>query len=175
MALAGTQIFKGSADVQWPEKERREQQFVTDYILSKLKKYDLKITRPYTLQAGSLLHICTEITGILSPRNSLKDLISALHPTPAVCGVPENLAKTFILNNEHYDREYYTGYLGELNMNDKQTNLYVNLRCMKTEPDPVGHIRASLYIGGGITVDSIPEKEWEETVAKSNTIKRVLC
>ncbi|MCK5637446.1 MAG: chorismate-binding protein, partial [Flavobacteriaceae bacterium] len=44
-----------------------------------------------------------------------------------------------------------------------------NLRCMQ-----IKNSNAIVYVGGGITVDSIPENEWEETVAKSEVMKRVI-
>ena len=46
---------------------------------------------------------------------SLDDLVGSIHPTPAVCGFPKVAAKHFILENENYNRAFYTGYLGELN------------------------------------------------------------
>ena len=49
------------------------------------------------------------------------------------------------------------------------SSLYVNLRCMQIKQD-----KAYIYVGGGITKDSIPNKEWEETVAKSKTMLKVL-
>ena len=63
---------------------------------------------------------------------------------------------------------FYSGYLGELNMNN-ETNLYVNLRCMQIQENQI-----LLYIGGGITAASIAEKEWDETVFKAEVIKRIL-
>jgi isochorismate synthase len=95
-------------------------------------------------------------------------LIDALHPTPAVCGLPKESAKEFILENEGYDRSFYTGFLGELSV-ENRSNLFVNLRCMQVK-DATYYI----YIGGGITSASVPEKEWEETVAKSKVMLRVL-
>lgn len=112
-----------------------------------------------------------------------------MHPTPAVCGLPKDISKAFILKNENYNREFYTGFLGELNIKERKSrnvnrhniendayasvknvsNLYVNLRCMQLVNN-----HAIVYIGGGITKDSIPEKEWEETVSKSQVIKSIL-
>lgn len=193
MALAGTQAYKGTIDALWREKEIEEQQIVTDAIFENLKnKVSGKIARsePYTSRAGNLLHLKTDIQGNLNTENTnLKQLISALHPTPAVCGLPKEKAKSFILENETYDREFYSGFLGELNMKienkrnsnrrnqenrayasiSRKTDLFVNLRCMKLEEG-----RAHLFIGGGITKDSKPAEEWEETVNKSHTIKSVL-
>ena len=81
-------------------------------------------------------------------------------------------SKAFILEHEKYNRQYYTGFLGELNIENKEertTTLFVNLRCMKVIGDT-----AHIYVGGGVTKDSDPEKEWEETVAKTNTMLQVL-
>ncbi len=168
MALAGTKSFKGSLNVSWGEKEKEEQQIVTDYIINQLVNFDISVSIPFTKKAGSLIHICTEIEGELINKNQLEDIINKLHPTPAVCGLPKNIAKNFIIENEDYNREFYTGYLGELNIN-AQSHLFVNLRCMQ-----INKQNASLYIGGGITLESNPENEWVETVIKSEVMKRVL-
>ena len=74
-----------------------------------------------------------------------------------------------------YERDYYTGFLGELNIPQEKssvpkTALFVNLRCMKINDKN----SASLFIGGGITEDSNAEREWEETISKSKTMKCVL-
>ncbi|MDG2193851.1 MAG: chorismate-binding protein [Polaribacter sp.] len=170
MALAGTQIDKELKEVVWLQKEKEEQQFVTDYIVDAVSKVcvDVQKSATETVKAGSLLHLKTAISGNLNTQKfTLKTLINALHPTPAVCGLPKEAAKWFIAENESYDRSFYTGFLGELNMDDSE--LYVNLRCMCVE-----NKLAHLYVGGGITKDSDPELEWQETVSKSRTIKKVL-
>ena len=170
MALAGTQKYNGTTKVLWENKEKQEQRYVTEYILENLKESveSLEVTPPFTVQAGSLVHIRTDISGTLKSADSLENLINALHPTPAVCGLPKAVATAFILRNEGYDRAYYSGYLGELNRNDS-TDLYVNLRCVHLE-----NKLAYIYVGGGITADSIPENEWEETVSKAEVMKKVL-
>ena len=99
----------------------------------------------------------------------LSEIIATLHPTPAVCGYPREKAKAFILKNEKFDRTYYTGFFGELNV-DSQTALYVNLRCLERDTSE----SLKLYIGGGITAKSKAEHEWEETVSKCRTMEAVL-
>jgi isochorismate synthase len=170
IALAGTQKDSGSAEVIWPKKEQEEQQFVTDYIVEKLKNVasDVLVSKPYTVKAGSILHIKTDISGSLNSNAGLQEVIQLLHPTPAVCGFPKEKSKQFILEHEHYNRNFYTGFLGELNMKN-QTDLFVNLRCMEMS----GH-QAHLFMGCGITKDSLPQKEWEESINKSVTMKKVL-
>jgi len=169
MAFAGTQKFEGKTDVIWQEKEKEEQQIVTDFIVETLNSETNKIevSTPFTTKAGTLLHIQTDIKAELKNDFSLKKIIEKLHPTPAVCGFPKDLSKEFILEKEGYNRSFYTGFLGELNFTDNKTSeLYVNLRCMAIE-----NSRVRFYIGCGITKDSDPEKEFFETVNKSVTMK----
>jgi isochorismate synthase len=170
IALAGTQKDTGSNEVVWHKKEQEEQQFVTDYIVEKVKEVasEVVVSKPYSLKAGSIWHIKTDISGTLNSSSSLQQLIQLLHPTPAVCGLPKDKSKAFILENENYDRTFYTGFLGELNIEDN-TDLFVNLRCME-----ISDAQAHLFMGCGITKDSIPEKEWEESTNKSATMKKIL-
>ena len=170
VALAGTQLIADNEMISWGDKEIYEQQLVTNFIEDTLKTaiQNLKISKPYSVKAGHLWHIKTDIEGEISAESSLEKIIQKLHPTPAVCGLPKIMAKDFILQNEAYNREFYTGYLGEININST-TELFVNLRCMKIVDQDI-----SIFVGGGITKDSSPEKEWEETVAKAKTMKNVL-
>ncbi|WP_142785813.1 chorismate-binding protein [Changchengzhania lutea] len=192
MSLAGTQNYDNTLKVTWKQKELQEQQYVTDFILDTIKPVvkDIKVSETETVKTGNLLHLKTKISGHVNPQTlDFKKLLEALHPTPAVCGLPKATAKAFILKHEGYDREYYTGFLGELHL-EKETMprsanrnienrayaikrkcsaLYVNLRCMQI----IDH-QATIYVGGGITKDSITESEWEETVSKSLVMKKVL-
>ncbi|CAM1360250.1 Isochorismate synthase [Tenacibaculum sediminilitoris] len=169
MSLAGTQVYKGTTNVTWQTKEIEEQLFVTDYISERLSSVSSKITTSEieTIKAGKLLHLRTILSGKLKTNTAA--LIKTLHPTPAVCGLPLEASKQFILENENYHRGFYTGFLGELNINTNESNLFVNLRCMQI----VDHI-VYIYVGGGITQDSNAIKEWQETVAKTTTMKKVL-
>lgn len=191
MALAGTQSYNGTLEVNWGTKEYNEQQFVTDFIVENLKPLveSFNVSKTETVKAGNLLHLKTMISATLKVTSNLKLLISAIHPTPAVCGLPKLAAKQFILKNENYNRNFYTGFLGELNfetskaprsgkrnienrayaITKKNTQLYVNLRCMQLIDK-----KAIIYVGGGITLDSVAENEWEETVLKSLIIKNSL-
>lgn len=190
MSLAGTQPFTGDPKPLWKEKEINEQSMVTNYITNALKSLvtQLQISETESVQAGSLMHLRTKITGRLKVLD-IKNLLEVLHPTPAVGGMPKSKAYGFIKENENYNREFYTGYLGELNFKEEisrasnnrnienkayrairtKTDLFVNLRSMQIEGQ-----KATIYIGGGITLDSIPEQEWEETVNKSDTMLKVI-
>lgn len=168
VALAGTQLY--SENVIWATKEIEEQQFVTDYIVTKVKDKvnNLIVSDAKIVKAGNLAHLKSFISGELTADFQANDLIKALHPTPAVCGLPKEKAIDFILKNEGYDRKYYAGFLGEYNTNN-QTDLFVNLRCLEVENDVV-----NIYVGCGITKDSNPEKEFIETENKSMTMRNVL-
>lgn len=190
MSLAGTQVAAGDKPPSWTQKEYIEQQLVTDYITDLLKNQGLsfKIEAVESIKAGNLWHLRSKISGTY-PRSNFDKLLKALHPTPAVCGTPKANAVKFINDNESYRRTFYTGFLGELNFKkeiqrNKNTrnrensayvniahasDLFVNLRCMELKKDKV-----YIYVGGGITQSSVPEKEWEETVNKSITMLRVL-
>ncbi|WP_294821658.1 isochorismate synthase [uncultured Flavobacterium sp.] len=174
VALAGTQKY-AEGEIIWEDKEKQEQQFVTDYIINELSGVvaHIETKGPYTFRAGNLVHIKTDITAGTGGMADLKQIIDALHPTPAVCGLPKHNAMQFLLDNEGYDREHYSGFLGELNMvnaqGERHTDLFVNLRSMKINGNA-----AQLFIGCGITKDSDPEKEFIETVNKSMTMRRVL-
>ncbi len=174
MALASTQAYKNNLNPIWGEKEKKEHQYVLDYIISQIKDQqngiilkEFTVSDTYTIKAGGLLHLKADIKGVIGDFD-LKNLINTLHPTPAVCGLPKESSKSFIKANENYHRSYYTGFLGEINVG-LETELFVNLRCVEIDEDS-----AIIYIGGGITAESNPENEWKETVHKTNTIKSVL-
>ena len=186
MSLAGTLPVEQGKDPQWSPKEMEEQEMVTQHITSVLQEHCTALQRGplETVQAGSLWHLRSKLHGSYED-GALGDIINALHPTPAVCGLPTNMAKGFLQQHEGYPREFYTGYLGELNMtlekspnarrgNTEQkayrsrvnaTQLYVNLRCMQLKDK-----KALVYVGGGITAASDPDMEWMELCNKSKTI-----
>ncbi len=171
MSLAGTLKRDEGILPDWGPKELQEQKMVTEYIAGCLSPFlqGMEVSPVETIEAGSMWHLRSVIHGGMKDA-VLQPIIAALHPTPAVCGLPADKAKDFILDYEEYNREFYTGFLGELNWGTGlQTELYVNLRCVKLEAG-----RATVFVGGGITEDSEPEKEWEETVAKSATMLKVL-
>ncbi len=165
ISLAGT---KAKSDTQWSEKELEEQKIVTDYIENAFSKFGIDEFEKEEVQdhqAGDLIHLATKFnfkSQVLDGR--LTEFISEFHPTPAVCGLPKDQALELIYKTEMHNREYYAGYCGPINYKDK-TDLFVNLRCMKILPD-----KLALYVGGGLTAKSDPQKEWEETVLKANTL-----
>lgn len=171
VALAGTMPMQGEImPTEWHKKEKDEQAFVSEYINKVIKKFSNKtiVKGPYTTRAGQLVHLRTDFQFGLKKTSELGNLLDALHPTPAVCGMPKEKAYDFIIENEGYDRKYYSGIIGWLDPNG-HTTLYVNLRCLNINGN-----YATLYAGGGILPSSDANSEWEETQHKMNTIKLVL-
>jgi isochorismate synthase len=164
MALAGTLPF--SEAPQWTSKEQEEQQMVVDAILgalaAQLPTSEIQVSPTHTKQAGNLVHLNTDIQFKASD-TALLELTKALHPTPAVGGVPRPLALQTIKDLEGYDRAFYSGFLGPISKDAAQ--LFVNLRCMSWSPET-----AQLYVGGGITAQSTPTNEWMETQRKAQIL-----
>ena len=174
MALAGTRPVSSpeSKPLPWPEKEKVEQKFVSDYIfktLSDLGIPAIKMSEPYTIAAGKIEHIQTDFVIEKSGTDvTTGKIINALHPTPAVCGIPKKAAFEIIGNTEAHRRSYYTGYLGPVNK-DSEKRLFVNLRCMKVDDDGF-----TIFAGGGITAASDAGLEWKETEMKASILKSVI-
>ncbi len=166
VALAGTQPLLDLSD--WGKKEITEQAMVEQYMANILikRKKNFRKYGPYNARAGQVVHLKTRFT---FPVNSgWKEVAMDIHPSPAVCGLPKESAREFIIRTEPHDREYYCGFLGPVNWNGR-TDLFVNLRCMQVFSD-----KFALYVGGGITFDSIPEKELDETRWKSRTLSDII-
>lgn len=169
MALAGTQKRpQENAAIHWGEKELQEQQYVSDFIndrLANLSVTSYDRSEAETVFAGSLAHICTRFKIPFSGlAGKTGEFVRALHPTPAVCGIPKEKAWKLVAEIEKHNRRFYTGFLGPWNL-EGQSHLFVNLRCARFLENNI-----EIYVGGGLTADSIPEKEWQETEDKSQTI-----
>lgn len=187
VALASTKPYINGKLPDWSSKEIEEHQYVSDFIIHILKQYTSHLHKGETksIKAGKLWHLKCNISARMQQENQLKKILAEIHPTPAVCGIPKEEAKRFILANENYDRVFYSGFLGELNIQEKdirkanrrnteqqayslpkkRSTLYVNLRCLQVKDD-----KSLIYVGGGIVENSHAENEWQETVNKSKTM-----
>lgn len=171
VALAGTQpLLQGELPAYWNDKNREEQRIVATYIRKQLFRLGIRSVEegPYSARAGELAHLKSDFRFSLPDNNKLGDLLNRLHPTPAVCGLPKEESYRFILENEGYDRRYYSGFIGYLNP-EFHSDLYVNLRCMNVQTDTL-----ILYAGGGLLASSVLEEEWTETEDKLQTMRAVL-
>lgn len=170
MSLAGTMAYQGDSHPEWNKKNIDEQQFVTSYILDMISPFTKNITvnGPHTVRAGELLHLRSQITFTDDTGAPSSAIIGALHPTPAVCGLPKQPAMRFILDNEYSPRDYYSGFCGPSDSNGI-TRLFVSLRCMR-----LCHNSYELFAGGGILKASTEESEWNETESKMSTMRRII-
>lgn len=178
VALAGTIVRERDMDAarcSWSTKEINEHDLVSQFIDQILREkgiHNFAATRTASHAIAHLFHLRKDFTfDLLHPDNrhcDLAALLYGLHPTPAVCGLPKQKALDFILRHESFDRSFYSGFWGPVNI-DQKISLFVNIRCM--------HImgqRATLYAGAGITIDSDPENEWEETGMKMKMMANML-
>lgn len=166
MALAGTR--SSTSQEAWEEKEVLEHQYVIDAVVEALHRSgaeDIEIEETIEKIAGPVKHLYTPISAQGEPRKAWNFALD-LHPTPAVCGTPRIAALDLLQSREMHERELYAGMFGWVSK--EKTELYVNLRCAQLFENA-----AFLYVGGGYTKDSIPEKEWEETEHKANTLLKV--
>jgi isochorismate synthase len=177
VALAGTKPFYEGTNlktVAWTQKEIEEQALVERYVISCFKKIRLREYDehgPKTVVAGNVMHLKSDFTVNIKETNFpqlASVMLELLHPTSAVCGAPLEPALNFLKNEEGYDREFYAGYLGPVNVQN-DIHIFVNLRCMQLSEN-----KALLYAGAGVTIDSIPEEEFEETEIKFNTLLNVI-
>ncbi len=164
MSLAGTLPVSES----WSEKEIEEQKPVSSYIRDILKKYSgtLDESETYDHISGNIKHLRTDFKTKIQSED-LDTIIQELHPTPAVCGIPKDFCKENIQKLEKYPRELYTGYIKI--ETEESIQYFVNLRCSKLYKNAV-----HLFVGGGITAQSNPEKEWIETELKSEAVLKTL-
>ena len=176
-ALAGTLPYSPSIDlksVAWTQKEIEEQALVSRYIINCFKKIRVREYTeqgPKTVVAGNVMHLKTDYAIDMNEVNFPQlgsVMLKLLHPTSAVCGMPLAVSLEFLEKHEGYDREFYSGFLGPVNF-ESESRIFVNLRCMQLFDNSV-----RLYAGAGVTQDSVPEKEWEETEIKMRNLLDVL-
>lgn len=157
MSLAGT-LF--NQEEIWSDKEEREQSVTALHISETLNSLGLKENKSEVeeITNASIRHLVqyhqANIQGI-----DLGQLISRLHPTPAVAGYPINDSVQMIEELELHQRELYTGFIGDTQ------EVYVNLRCAQIFKNGI-----KLFSGCGINSQSDSEREWQETELKMRVI-----
>ena len=149
-------------------KDQHEHAVVIEAIADQLSPLCQSLTIPKTpslIKTQTVWHLATQIKGTLKdPEMHVFDLISILHPTPAVCGQPAPLARQLISELEPFQRNLFAGTMG---WSDAQGNgaWAVNVRCGR-----IFEHSARLYAGAGIVEASQPTSELNETIAKFNTM-----
>ncbi len=153
-----------AATLETSEKDRREHQAVVDAVFDALAPYcsELKAPQGTTLRStASMWHLGTRIVGRLKNEDTpVAELACALHPTPAVCGLPRERAARVIGQVEGYDRGFYAGAVGWADEKG-DGEWHVSIRSAR-----LAGKRATLYAGAGIVAGSDPAGETDETSAK---------
>ena len=154
-------------------KDLDEHRFVVDHIRRVLRPLcsELHIPdRPKLEKTSEMWHLATPIEGVLkAPAPSTLDLALSLYPTPAVCGTPQAAAEALITTAES-DRGFYAGAVGYTDaLGDGE--YMVAIRCAEVNGEGT---KARAWAGGGLTADSDPQAELDETTAKLRTIMRAL-
>ncbi|MEG4291289.1 isochorismate synthase [Microcoleus sp. C2C3] len=153
------------------EKDLREHQVVIDFIVDRLSKLGINpdfSPVPRLLQLSNIQHLWTPIRARISPEIHLLKILAQLHPTPAVAGVPRDIALQQIRGCESCDRSLYAAPIGWI---DRTGNgeFAVGIRSALIDGD-----RAILYAGAGIVAGSEPEKELAEIQLKLQALLNAL-
>ncbi len=179
MALAGS-VRRGETEVEdtqlgaellQSEKNMNEHVIVVAMVQEALKNHctnvQVSIT-PQLLKLKNLQHLQTPITGDLIPGRCILDVMSDLHPTPAVGGFPRNAALEEIRNTEKLDRGWYAGPLGWIGASG-HGEFAVALRS-----GLIDGTKATLFAGCGIVSSSEPQSEYAESWWKFQVMLRGL-
>jgi isochorismate synthase len=145
-------------------KDREEHDIVVRAVADGLRRFCEHLdvaSEPALLGTANVWHLSTRFRGRLrAPAADALELVTALHPTPAVCGVPEDAARSTIAGLEPFDRGCYSGPVGWMNA-DGDGEWAVALRCAELRGS-----RARLFAGAGIVAGSRPDAELDETERK---------
>lgn len=144
-------------------KDQHEHALVVQYMRAHLQAIAASLNiapTPQLLRLPNIQHLWTEITGTLRPGQGALDVVQALHPTPAVGGLPAQAALQFIQQHEGFERGWYAGPIGWMDAAGNG-DFAVAIRSALFHPDKI-----TFFGGAGIVAASQPEREWEETGLK---------
>jgi len=144
-------------------KERREHAVVVEWISQRMMDLCNKLRWneiPDVLRLGNVQHLATRFAGTPKKGCHVLSFVEALHPTPAVGGIPLQPALETIKRLENFDRGWYGGPIGWV---DQEGNgeFDIAIRCALLRGN-----EAYLYAGAGIVSGSDPEHEDQETIMK---------
>jgi menaquinone-specific isochorismate synthase len=174
-ALAGS-VARGKTDAEdreleefllHSEKNINEQKAVVTFIKDLLTNIsaEIKFTEKAAIRKlPNIQHLWTPITAELQNGYMLFDVLKALHPTPAICGTPWDVARDNILELEEHDRGLYSGNIGWFNFNG-DGEFAVGIRSALVKGNEV-----FAYAGCGIVKGSEPQSEFDESEIKLKPI-----
>ena len=157
------------------EKDRAENVMIVDLVRNDLNKIcqtsTVKVTELFEIYSYLQVHqMISTIEGKLKPKTTLTDILKATFPMGSMTGAPKISAMKHIDQLESFKRGWYSGSVGYIDPNgDFDFNVVIrSLLCDKDEKT------LNYCAGGAITIDSIPEKEWDEIQVKTKAITEVL-
>ncbi len=153
-------------------KNRAEHAIVVDDLVARLGPLTAELhypEGPSLRRMATVQHLSTEISGRLAPGVSTFDVLAAVHPTPAVGGMPRNAALAFIDKVEAMDRGWYSGGIGWLDPTGGAM-VALALRCALVQERT-----SRLYAGNGIVAESDPAAELDETRLKFQPLLTLLA
>ena len=150
------------------DKNQRENMLVVEDICQRLQgcTQTLDVLPPQVLRLRKVQHLRRCIWTELNQADDTLCLMQ-LQPTAAVAGIPRELAREFIQQNEPFEREWYAGSAGYLSL--RQSEFCVSLRSAQISANVV-----RLYAGAGIVRGSDPEQEWQEIDNKAAGLRTLL-
>ncbi|CBL56283.1 chorismate-binding protein [Propionibacterium freudenreichii] len=171
--LAGTRKPKWDEELLTDPKERREHELSVTSVTTHLAQaglLDAQVTGPFLLRLPNVTHLATDIRATVRPGHGSADISDLLYPTAAICGAPRDLAFAQIQRVEGLDRGRFSGPVGWLRP-DGSGQWALALRCAQFDD---GSRNADLFAGAGILPDSDAGREWLETDAKMEPMRRAL-
>ncbi len=118
---------------------------------------------PFVLHLSNVMHLATDVAGVLTDHATSLTLAASLHPSAAVCGTPTPIADAAIRELEQMDRGRYAGPVGWMDAaGDGEWG--IALRCGVI--DAADPSRMRLFAGCGIVAGSDPDSELAESDAK---------
>jgi isochorismate synthase len=160
-----------SAQLLASSKDRAEHEFVVTAIRDALGPLCTAVkvaAAPEVVILRNILHINTPFEATVRPTTHIADLLEALHPTPAVGGVPGHAAREWIVKHEYGNRGWYSGPVGWLDMSG-DAEFRVAIRC-----GVLNRNRAYVFTGAGVVADSDDIAEYLETGLKQQPMLRAL-
>lgn len=154
------------------EKDRSELLMIVDLERNDLHRIcevgSVQVTKHFDVETyATVFHLVTTIAGRMKENLTYADLLQAMFPGGSITGAPKIEAMKTIDALEHTARGLYTGSLGYIGF-DGDCDLNIVIRTAVYQGG-VYHIG----IGGGITCESDPEAEYEETIQKGRSFLRI--
>lgn len=170
-------------DLLYSSKDHREFEIVKEIIKEKMEticKYVSVESEKSLIKQTRVQHLYARLIGELKDEAGEFSLLSLLHPTPAVCGHPQEAARNFISQNEIFDRGMYAGPVGWFG--GKEAEFAVGIRSALMQKNNLNSSQRNkfpqgtclyLYAGAGIVKGSMPSSEWQELDLKASQFEEL--